>query len=106
MRGRQQQTVRRNAQYYKPILNQFNIGRWIWIFDPRIIPGSCDKLRSYWAEPYKIVRFMAPALAEVIAVYEQGKPRIVNLDILQEFRVEINVPLVTPLTPHFKEGMR
>ena len=49
---------------------------------------------------------MAPALAEVIAVYEQGKPRIVNLDILQEFRVEINVPLVTPLTPHFKEGMR
>ena len=36
--------------------------------------------------PYKIVRLMAPALAEVIAVYEQGKPRIVSLDILKDFR--------------------
>ena len=75
----------------KPILNQFNIGQWVWIFDPNIIPGSCDKLRSYWAGPYKIVRLMAPALAEVIAVYEQGKPRIVSLDILKEFREETNV---------------
>jgi len=91
MRERQQQTVRRNAQYYKPILNQFNIGQWVWIFDPRIIPGSCDKLRSYWAGPYKIIRLMAPALAEVIAVFEQGKPRIVSLDILKEFRGENNV---------------
>ena len=77
MRERQQQMVRRNAQYYKPILNQFNVGQWVWIFDPKIIPGSCDKLRSFWAGPYKIVRLMAPVLAEVIAVYEQGKPRIV-----------------------------
>ena len=83
--------VRRNDQYYKPILNQFNIGQWVWIFDPRIIPGSCDKLRSYWAGPYKIGRLLAPALAEVIAVYEQGKPRIVSLDILKEFRGENNV---------------
>ena len=72
MRERQQQTVRRNAQYYK--------------HHYKIIPGRCDKLRSYWAGPYKIVRLKAPALAEVIAVYEQGKPRIVSLDILKEFR--------------------
>ena len=91
MREKQQQMVRRNAQYYKPILNQFNVGQWVWIFDPKIIPGSCDKLRSYWAGPYKIVRLLAPALAEVIAVYEQGKPRIVSLDILKEFRGENNV---------------
>ena len=39
MRERQQQMVRRNAQYYKPILNQFNIGQWVWIFDPKIIPA-------------------------------------------------------------------
>jgi len=75
----------------KPILNQFNIGQWVWIFDPKIIPGSCDKLRSYWAGPYKIVRLLAPALAEVMAVYEQGRPRIVSLDILKEFRGENNV---------------
>ena len=44
MRERQQQMGWRNAQYYKLIQNQFNIGQWVWIFDPRIIPGSCDKL--------------------------------------------------------------
>ena len=33
---------------------------------------------------------MASALAEVIAVFEQGKPRIVRLDILKEFRGENN----------------
>ena len=106
MKERQQQTVRMNAQYYKPILNQFNIGQWVWIFDPRIIPGSCDKLRSYWAESYKIVRLMAPALAEVIAVYEQGKPRIVSLDILKEFRGENNVHGLPsdPLHPSFQGG--
>ena len=106
MRERQQQTVQRNAQYHKPILNQFNIGQWVWIFDPRIIPGSCDKLRSYWAGPYKIIRLMAPVLAEVIAVYEQGKPRIVSLDILKEFRGENNVHGLTsgPPRPSFQGG--
>ena len=50
-----------------------------------MVHGSCDKLRSYWSVPYKIIRLMAPVLAEVIAVYEQGKPRIVSLDILKKF---------------------
>ena len=35
--------------------------------------------------PYKIIRLRAPALAEVIAVFEQGKQRIVSLDNLEEF---------------------
>ena len=34
---------------------------------------------------------MVPALAEVMAVFEQGKSRIVSLDILKEFRGENNV---------------
>ena len=70
---------------------QFNVGQWVWIFDPRIIPGSCDKLRSYWAGPYKIIRLLAPALAEVIAVFEQGKPQVVSVDILKEYLRENNV---------------
>ena len=99
--------VRRNVQYYKPIVNQFNIGQWVWIFDPRIIPGSCDKLRSYLAGPYKIIRLMAPALEKVIAVFEQGKPRIVSLHILKEFRGENSVHgLPSDPPPHFKERMR
>ena len=73
IREKQQTMARKNAQYYKLIRNQFNIGQWVWIFDPRIISGSCDKL----------IRLMAPELAEVIAVFEQGKPRIVSLDILK-----------------------
>ena len=89
--------VRRNAQYYMPILNQFNVGQWVWIFYPKIIPGSCDKLRSYWAGPYKIVRLLATALAEV---YEQEKPKIVSLDILKEFRGENNVLGLPRDPPH------
>ena len=100
MREKQQQAVRRNAQYYKPILNQFNIGQWVWIFDPKIIPASFDKLRSYWAGPYKIVILMAPALAKVIAVYEHGKPRVVSPDILKEFRGENNVHGLPTNPPH------
>ena len=47
-----QAMVRTNAQYYKPLMSKFEIGEWIWVFDSKIIPGSCDKLRSYWAGPY------------------------------------------------------
>ena len=100
MRDKQKQTIRRNVQYYKPILKQFNIGQWVWIFDPRIIPGSCDRLRLYWAGPYKIIWLMAPVLAEVIAVFEQGKPRIVSLDILKEFRGENNGHSLPSDPPH------
>ena len=108
MRERQQQMMRRNAQYYKPILNQFNEGQWVWIFDPKVIPGSCDKLRSYLAGPYKIVRLLALAHAEVMAVYKQGKPRIVSLDILKEFRGENNVHGLPsdPTHPAFMGEMR
>ena len=82
MRDRQQQMVRRNAQYYKPILNQFNLGQWV------------------------LVRLLAPALAEVMAVYEQGKPRIVSLDIFKEFRGENNVHGLPsdPTHPAFQGG--
>ena len=92
--------MRRNAQYYKPILNQFKIGQWVWIFDPRIIPGSCDKLRSYWVGPYKIIRLMAPAPAEVIAAFEQGKPRVLSLDILKEYYRENNIHGFPSDPPH------
>ena len=75
--------------------------------DPKVIPGSCDKLRSYWAGPYKIVRLMAPVLAEVIAVYEQGKPRIVSLDISRSLggKTMYMAYPVTPHTLHFKGEM-
>jgi len=42
---------------------------------------------------------LAPALAEVIAVFEQGKLRIVSVDTLTEYRGENNV---TPPHPSFQ----
>ena len=50
------------------------------------IPGSCDKSRSYWTGPYKMGRKIAPALEEVMEVYKQGKPGLVSIDVLKEFR--------------------
>jgi len=88
------------------LISKFTAGTWVWCFDPKIIPGSCDKLRSYWAGPYQIVRLIAPALAEIMAVYEKGKTRLVSLDILKEFRGENGVygypsdpPPTHPLIP-------
>ena len=64
VREKQQELVRRNAQYYKPMLSNFEIGEWVWLFDPKLIPGSCVKLRLYYSGTYKIIRKIAPALAE------------------------------------------
>ena len=65
-----------------------------------IIPGGSAKLVKVRTEgnwkgqgfveslPLAIVRKIAPALVEVIAIYENGKTRIVNIDVLKEFRGE------------------
>ena len=34
-------------------------------FDPRIIPGISHKLRFFLAEPYRVMKLIAPALAEI-----------------------------------------
>ena len=46
------------------------------------------------------MRLLAPALAEVMAVYEQGKLRIVSLDILKEFSGENNMHGLPSDPPH------
>ena len=43
---------------------------------------------------------MAPALGEGNSVFEQGKPRIVKVDILKEFRGENNVHGLPSDPPH------
>lgn len=48
-------------------------------FNLKIVPRS--KLRSY-----KIIRKISPALVEVMEVNERGKPKLVNMDVLKEFR--------------------
>ena len=51
MRDVQGNRVRQNAQMYKPLTQNIRAGCLVWYFDPRIIPGTSHKLRSFWAEP-------------------------------------------------------
>ena len=83
MREKQKATVRRNAQYYKPLMSKFEIREFI-------IKESFDKLRSCWAGLYKIIRKTFPALVEVMEIFENGKSRLVSIDILKEFRGDNN----------------
>ena len=60
----------------------------VWYFDPRIIPGTSHKLRSFWAGPYRISRLIAPALAEIKLVYYPREEKLVSLDVLKLYRGE------------------
>ena len=70
-------TTRQSCQSLKLVSGS---GFLIWV-----ISGSCDKLRSYRAGPYKIIKKLCPALAEVIEVYEKGKHRPAIIDIIKKF---------------------
>ena len=60
----------------------------MWYFDPRIIPGTSHKLRSFWAGPYQVSRLIAPARAEIKPVYYPGEEKLVSLDVLKLYRGE------------------
>ena len=80
--------VRGNAQMYKPLPQNIRAGCLVWYFDPRIIPGTSHKLRSFWAGPYRVMKLIAPALAEIQPVYYSGEERLVSLDVLKLYQGE------------------
>ena len=52
--------VRWNAQMYKPLTQNIRVGCLVWYFDPRIIiPGTSNKLRLFWAGPYRVSKLIA-----------------------------------------------
>ena len=55
----------------------------VWYFDSRIIPGTSNKLRSFWAGPYRVSKLKAPSLAEIKPVYYPGEEKLVSLDVLK-----------------------
>ena len=55
----------------------------MWYFDPRIIPGTSHKLRTFWAGQYRVSRLIAPALAEIKPVYYPREEKLVSLDMLK-----------------------
>ena len=76
----------------------------LWtIFDSKIVPGSFDKLRSYWAGPHQNIIKISPALAEVMTVYEREKPRLVSINVLKEFRGDSGVHGFPSDPPHSAE---
>ena len=52
-------------------------------FDLRIIPGSSQKLRSFWAGPYRVSKLIALSLAEIKLVYYPGEEKLVSLDVFK-----------------------
>ena len=68
---------------YKPLTQNIRAGCLVWYFDPRIIPGTSHKLRSFWAGPYRVSSLIAPALAEIKLVYYPGEEKLVSLDVLK-----------------------
>ena len=78
--------VRRNAQIYKPLTQNIQAGCLLWYFDPRIIPGTSHKLRSFWAGPYRVRKIKAPALAKIKPVYYPGEEKLVSLDVLKLYQ--------------------
>ena len=73
---------------YKPLTQNILVGCLVWYFDPRIIPGTSHKLKSFRARPYQVLRLIAPALAEIKPVYYPGEEKLVTLDVLKLYRGE------------------
>ena len=64
------------------------MGGLVWYFDPRIIPGTSHKLRSFWAGPFRVSKLKAPSLAEIKQVYYPGEEKLVRLDMLKLYHGE------------------
>ena len=68
---------------YKPLAQSIQAGCLVWYFDPRIIPGTSHKLRSFWAGPFRVMKLRAPALVEIKPVYYPEEEKLVSLDVLK-----------------------
>ena len=64
---------------YKPLTQNIQAGCLVWYFDPRIIPGTRHKLRSFWAGPYRVIKLIALALADI----KPGEEKLASLDVLK-----------------------
>ena len=73
---------------YKPLTQNIQAGCLVWYFNPRIIPGTSHKLRSFWAGPYRVSKLIAPALAEINPVYYPGEEKLVSLEVLKLYSGE------------------
>ena len=80
--------VRQNAQMYKPLTQNNQVGCLVWYLDPRIIPGTSHKLRSFWAGLYRVTKQKETDLAQIKPAYYPGEEKLVSLDVLNLYRGE------------------
>ena len=73
---------------YKTVSQNIRVVCLVWYFDPRIIPGTSHKLRSFWAGPYRVSKLIALSLAEIKPVYYPGEEKLVSLDVLKLYHGE------------------
>ena len=73
---------------YKPLNQNIRVGCLVWYFDPRLIPVTSHKLRSFWAGPYHVSKLIAPSLEEIKPVYYPREEKLVSLDVLKLYRGE------------------
>ena len=80
--------MRQNTQMYKLLTQNIRVGCLVWCFDPRIIPGTSHKLRSFLAGPFRVSKLIAPSLGEIKPVYYSGEEKLVSLEVLKLYRGE------------------
>ena len=68
---------------YKPLTQNIQARCLVWYFNPRIIPETSHKLRSFWAGLYRVIKLIALVLAEIKLVYYPGEKKLVSLDVLK-----------------------
>ena len=73
---------------YNPLTQNIKVRFLVWYFDPRIIPGTSHKLRSFLAGPYGVIKLIAPALVEINPEYYSGEERLISLDVLKLYHGE------------------
>ena len=73
---------------YKVLTQNIRVGCLVWYFDPRIIPGTSHKLRSFWAGPYRVSKLITPSLAEIKLVCYPREEKLVSLDVLKLYHEE------------------
>ena len=54
MREVQGGRIKRSDRTYKPLTRNIQASCLLWYFDPRIIPETSHKLRSFWAGPFRV----------------------------------------------------
>jgi len=67
--------------------SRFEVGQWVWYFNPRKLRGKQMKWTQQYEGPYLILRMLLPLVAK-IQQSSRTKPKIVHIDKLKKYEGE------------------